>query len=80
MHALHEFERFYNDHRPHQGIANAIVSAASSTSTNMPLELPGWDFRQAQGQLGLHDIRGGGAPHELVDARPQLIEQTGLAA
>ncbi len=23
MHALHEFEHFYNDHRPHQGIANA---------------------------------------------------------
>jgi putative transposase len=23
LHALHEFERFYNGHRPHQGIANA---------------------------------------------------------
>jgi transposase InsO family protein len=23
LHALHEFERFYNEHRPHQGIANA---------------------------------------------------------
>jgi putative transposase len=22
-HVLHEFERFYNGHRPHQGIANA---------------------------------------------------------
>ena len=23
LHALHEFEAFYNEHRPHQGIANA---------------------------------------------------------
>jgi transposase InsO family protein len=23
LHALHEFEQFYNSHRPHQGIANA---------------------------------------------------------
>ncbi|WP_201749580.1 integrase core domain-containing protein [Micromonospora sicca] len=23
LHALHEFEQFYNGHRPHQGIANA---------------------------------------------------------
>jgi putative transposase len=23
LHALHEYERFYNNHRPHQGIANA---------------------------------------------------------
>jgi putative transposase len=23
LHALHQFEHFYNDHRPHQGIANA---------------------------------------------------------
>jgi hypothetical protein len=23
LHALREFERFYNSHRPHQGIANA---------------------------------------------------------
>jgi putative transposase len=65
LHELHEYEIFYNTHRPHQGIANArplapypnrsptrtglptwtstdvTVSAASSTSTNMPLDLPG---------------------------------------
>ncbi|WP_344615425.1 hypothetical protein [Dactylosporangium salmoneum] len=64
LHALHEYERFSNEHRPHQGIANArplhtlpaspirsrspastyedaITSAASSTNTNMPPELPG---------------------------------------
>ena len=23
LHALHEFERFYNQHRPHRGITNA---------------------------------------------------------
>ena len=23
LHALHEYENFYNAHRPHQGIANA---------------------------------------------------------
>ena len=72
LHALREFERFYNGHRPHQGIANprplyplprrspvrtrspswtyedTDASAASSTSINMPPELRGWSFRQAQ--------------------------------
>jgi len=65
LHVLREYEEFYNEHRPHQGIANArpreplpesitdptgspastsadaIVSAASCTSTNMPPDLPG---------------------------------------
>ena len=65
-HAPHEYERHFNTHRPHRGIANArpctrspnrspiltssrsfasadvIDSAASSTSTNTPLDLPGW--------------------------------------
>jgi transposase InsO family protein len=65
LHALREFEQFYNSHRAHQGIVNArplhplprrspirtrlptstyddaIASAASSTSTNMPPELGG---------------------------------------
>jgi hypothetical protein len=29
LHALREFEKFYNDHRPHQGIANARPPAFS---------------------------------------------------
>jgi transposase InsO family protein len=65
LHALREFEQFYNAHRPHQGIANArplralprrspdrtprpgfsstdtTASAASSTSTETPLDLTG---------------------------------------
>ncbi|MFK4271388.1 integrase core domain-containing protein [Streptomyces milbemycinicus] len=73
LHALREFEQFYNAHRPHQGIANARplhpspapitdpdqiasldvrrtnASAAASTNTDMPHDLHGWDFRQAQG-------------------------------
>jgi putative transposase len=34
MHALREFERFYNSHRPHQGIANARPLRA------LPLPIP----------------------------------------
>jgi Integrase core domain len=68
-----EFEHFYDEHRPHQGIANArpfaaatratprlrqhhapstsedaTASAASRTNTNMPPDLCGWNYRQAQ--------------------------------
>src|SRR5258705_7568543 len=37
--------------------ADAIVSGASFTSTNMLLELPGWDFRQAQGVASGAEVR-----------------------
>jgi hypothetical protein len=79
LHVLREFERFYNVHRPHQGIANArplnplpppIVDpdqiaclevrrrdrlGAFSTSTSMPPDLPGREFRQGQGRRGIRD-------------------------
>jgi hypothetical protein len=32
LHALHEFERFYNGHRPHRGIANARVACGGRRS------------------------------------------------
>jgi putative transposase len=38
LHALREYERFYNLHRPHQGIATA--SAVSSTNTSTPPDCP----------------------------------------
>jgi putative transposase len=37
LHALREFERFYNSHRPHQGIANARPLRALPT----PIPEPG---------------------------------------
>ncbi len=55
LHALHEFEQFYNGHRPHQGIANAtplqtlpppiddpdtLVSPPQHTSTRSPRRHP----------------------------------------
>jgi hypothetical protein len=43
LHALREFEPFYNGHRPHQGMANA--SAASCTSTDMRRDQHGWGSR-----------------------------------
>ncbi|GID97671.1 hypothetical protein Adi01nite_70830 [Amorphoplanes digitatis] len=71
-HALREYERHHNSHRPHQGIANARplrplpdpVTEATSltplnvrrndrsadyyTSTPVPLDQHGWDFRHPQ--------------------------------
>jgi putative transposase len=35
LHALHEFEQFYNTHRPHQGIANVRPLRA------LPAPIPG---------------------------------------
>ncbi len=36
LRALHEFEHFYNDHRPHQGIANARPLRPLPTPTTDP--------------------------------------------
>ena len=30
LHALHEYERFYNAHRPHRGISNAPTDAPAT--------------------------------------------------
>jgi transposase InsO family protein len=46
MHALHEFERFYNDHRPHQGIANARPLRPRPTPTTDPDQIARLHVRQ----------------------------------
>jgi transposase len=55
-HALHEYEMFYNNHRPHQGIANARPLA--------PLPQPITDpDRLAHLTIHRHDHLGGVLPH-----------------
>ena len=44
LHALREFEQFYNGHRPHQGIANArplqaLPSPIPQPDTDTPLDI-----------------------------------------
>jgi putative transposase len=60
LHSLREFERFYNGHRPHQGIANARPPH--------PLPAPGTNF----GETSAPDIRRrdrlGGILHEYEHA------------
>jgi hypothetical protein len=50
LHALHEFERFYSGHRPHQGIANARPLYA------LPAEVadPAWMRFPPSATLGSH--------------------------
>jgi transposase InsO family protein len=60
LHALREYERFYNLHRPHQGIANARPLAVLPT----PIAEPG---RLAQPNIHRHD-RLGGILHEYEHA------------
>lgn len=60
LHALREYERFYNLHRPHQGIANARPLAVLPT----PITEPG---RLAQLNIHRHD-RLGGILHEYEHA------------
>jgi transposase InsO family protein len=60
LHALREFERFYNGHRPHQGIANARPLR--------PLPCPIVDpVRIARLEIRRHD-RLGGTLHEYQHA------------
>jgi putative transposase len=56
LHALHEFEQFYNQHRPHQGIANARPLQALPA----PIPLTDTDTRL---RIGRRD-RLGGTLHE----------------
>ncbi len=56
LHALREFERFYNGHRPHQGIANARpLRPLPSPITNLD-QIAHLDIRRRQ-RLGgiLHE-------------------------
>jgi transposase InsO family protein len=60
LHALREFEQFYNDHRPHQGIANARPLHA------LPPAIPTADA-DTRLQIRRHD-RLGGLLHEYQHA------------
>jgi transposase InsO family protein len=46
LHALHEFEQFYNGHRPHQGIANARPLHPLPTTIADPHKLARLDIRR----------------------------------
>ncbi|RNG38187.1 integrase core domain-containing protein, partial [Streptomyces botrytidirepellens] len=58
LHALREFEEFYNSHRPHQGIANARPLHPLPTPINDPYKLSHLDIRRHD-RLGgiLHEYR-----------------------
>jgi putative transposase len=60
LHALHEFEQFYNAHRPHQGIANTRPLRA------LPPPIPGPDTTTRL-LVHRHD-RLGGILHEYRNA------------
>ncbi|KOX30130.1 integrase [Saccharothrix sp. NRRL B-16348] len=48
LHALHEYERFYNTHRPHQGIDNARPLRVLPQSITNQAALTHLDIRQRQ--------------------------------
>jgi putative transposase len=58
LHALHEFEQFYNGHRPHQGIANARPLYPLPAQVADPDKLARLDIRRRD-RLGgiLHEYR-----------------------
>lgn len=60
LHALREFEHFYNEHRPHQGIANARPLCPLPTPLADPNQIAQLDIRR-------HD-RLGGTLHEYEHA------------
>ncbi|MFH9355734.1 integrase core domain-containing protein [Kitasatospora sp. NPDC017646] len=58
LHALREFEKFYNEHRPHQGIANARPLCALPEPIDNPERIARLDIRRTD-RLGglLHEYR-----------------------
>ncbi|MFD8515963.1 integrase core domain-containing protein [Streptomyces antimycoticus] len=58
LHALREFEQFYNTHRPHQGTANARPLHPLLASITDPDQIAGLDIRRRD-RLGgiLHEYR-----------------------
>ncbi len=48
LHALREFEQFYNSHRPHQGIANARPLHPLPAPTTDPDQIASLDIRKAR--------------------------------
>ncbi|WP_078938645.1 integrase core domain-containing protein [Kitasatospora aureofaciens] len=53
LHALREFEKFYNDHRPHQGIANARPLCALPRPIDNPKQIARLDIRRTDRLGGL---------------------------
>ncbi|MEU8690439.1 integrase core domain-containing protein [Streptomyces sp. NPDC048665] len=60
LHALREFERFYNGHRPHQGISNARPLQPLPEPITDPVQMARLDIRRRD--------RLGGIPHEYQHA------------
>jgi transposase InsO family protein len=60
LHALREFEHFYNEHRPHQGIANARPLHLLPTPITDPGQITQLDIRRRD--------RLGGTLHEYEHA------------
>ena len=58
LHALREFEQFYNSHRPHQGIANARPLQPLPSPITNPIQIAHLDIRRHE-RLGgmLHEYR-----------------------
>jgi putative transposase len=58
LHALREFETFYNGHRPHQGIANARPLHPLPDPIENPLQIDHLDIRR-RARLGgiLHEYQ-----------------------
>ncbi|WP_223839116.1 transposase [Saccharopolyspora pogona] len=48
LHALREFEAFYNSHRPHQGIANARPLPLLPEPIDDPTQLAHLDIRRSE--------------------------------
>jgi transposase InsO family protein len=48
LHALRQFEAFYNEHRPHQGIANARPLRPLPTPISDPDQIVGLDIQRHQ--------------------------------
>jgi putative transposase len=58
LRALHEFEHFYNDHRPHQGLANARPLRPLPTPTTDPDQIARLHVRRRDGLGGiLHEYQ-----------------------
>jgi hypothetical protein len=48
LHALHEYEQFYNSHRPHQGIANTRPLQALPQPITDQAQITDLDVRRRQ--------------------------------
>src|SRR5688500_1680769 len=48
LHTLREYERFYNNHRPHQGIANARPAQTLPQPITCQAKITGLDIRRRQ--------------------------------